>query len=130
MRCSRIALGLLILLAVAACGSVPRPFSPGQKSGGLPPPGPSSALIVHPVAGTETATLDALTAQIIAGLQQKQVAAIPYEVPNRYRVIGQAVATTVAAAAAAAVAVVAAAGTSSAPTARGTSIARGRGCSA
>ncbi|WP_416898159.1 MAG: hypothetical protein ACMVY4_22435 [Minwuia sp.] len=92
MRFSRLLAAALLLAALTACGSVPRPFSPGAKSGGLPPPGPSSALIVHPVAGVETDVLDRMTRLIVSGLQQKQVAAIPYEVPNRYRIIGQAIA--------------------------------------
>ena len=88
-RSSRLFL-LLACVLLAACGSVPRPFSPGDKSGGLPPPGPSSALIVHPFSGTEGTPLEALTAAVIARLQENDVAATPYEIPNRYRMLSQA----------------------------------------
>lgn len=95
MRSSRICAILLVGILLTACGSVPRPFSPGAKSGGLPPPGPASALIVHPFAGTEGTPLEQLTASVIQVLQTRDVAAIPYEVANRYRMATQVDAVTV-----------------------------------
>lgn len=89
MRLSRAFTVFLLCVCLAACSSVPRPFSPGAKSGGLPPPGPASALIVHPVSGTEGTPLEDLTDAVIAQLQQRGVAAIPYEIPNRYRMATQ-----------------------------------------
>jgi len=86
---------MLLCLGLAACGNVPRPFSPGAKTGGLPPPGPASALILHPVAGNEDAPLEKLTAALLAQLRKNQVAAIPYESPNRYRMVAQVDAITV-----------------------------------
>jgi hypothetical protein len=80
----------VLCLALVGCGSVPRPFSPSSKSGGLPPPGPASALIVHPLSGTEGTPLEALTARVIASLRENDVAAIPYEIANRYRMAAQA----------------------------------------
>jgi hypothetical protein len=89
VRSSRAVAIVLICLGLAACSSVPRPFSPGAKSGGLPPPGPASALIVHPVSGTEGTPLVDLTGAVIAELRQGDVAAIPYDVHNRYRMATQ-----------------------------------------
>ncbi len=88
MRCSRRLSALLLVLTLAACGSVPRPFSPGAKSGGLITPGPASGLVVHPVSGDETATLNSLTVAVIKGLRARNVAAIPYETANRFRLFG------------------------------------------
>lgn len=94
MQSSRAVAVVLICLVLAGCGSVPRPFSPGAKTGGLPPPGPSSALIVHEFAGTEGTPLQQLTSATIELLQTKEVAAIPYEVANRYRMATQVDAVT------------------------------------
>lgn len=82
--------GLALLLA--ACGSVPRPFSPAGKGGAVPPPGPSTALIVHPAVGADRAALDMLTDMVVEELRAREVAAIRYEVPDRYRLVGQAAA--------------------------------------
>lgn len=90
MRLSRLTAVAVLCVLVAACGSVPRPFSPAAKSGGLPPPGPASALIVHPLAGTEGTPLTELTAAVVESLQRSGVAAIPYEIANRYRMAAQA----------------------------------------
>ena len=80
----------MLALALAGCGDVPRPFSPAAKAGGLPPPGPATALIVHPAVGEDRAALDVLTEMVIEELRRRDVAAIHYEVPNRYRLVGQA----------------------------------------
>ncbi|WP_417518245.1 hypothetical protein [Minwuia sp.] len=95
MSFSRFIAIALVALALAACTNVPRPFSPGTKSGTVPPPGPTSALIVHPVLSNEGVSTDGLTALVIKGLQERQVAAIPYDVPNRYRLLGEAIATQI-----------------------------------
>lgn len=86
---SRALVLLLITSLLAACGSVPRPFSPDAKTGGVPPPGPATALIVHPAAGEDRAALDMLTDMVIEELRAREVAAIHYDVQNRYRLVGQ-----------------------------------------
>ena len=81
-----------LVLGIAACGSVPRPFSPGAKTGALPTPGPASGLIIHPVGGADGPALDPLTAAVTEGLAQRGVAALSFETRNRYRLYGEVLA--------------------------------------
>ncbi len=78
---------LAVLVGLRQCTQALQPIIEERRT---PPPGPASALIVHPLSGTEGTPLEALTARVIASLRENDVAAIPYEIANRYRMAAQA----------------------------------------
>ncbi len=85
------ALLLLLTMLVTACGQVPQPFRPsGQKTAVVArAPGPSIALVVLPLQGTDAGPLDALTDRVVIELQKAEIAATTAHIPNRYRLAGE-----------------------------------------
>lgn len=79
-----------IALVIAACGQVPQPFRPGQKSAAVSnAPGPSTALVVRDIAGGDRAALDGLTDRIVRELQAAEIAATRAPIRNRYELVGE-----------------------------------------
>ena len=78
-------------MLVTACGQVPQPFRPsGQKTAVVArAPGPSTALVVLPLQGTDGIPLDALSDRVVIELQKAEIAATTATIPNRYQLAGE-----------------------------------------
>lgn len=85
-------LALLVLagLVLVACGQVPQPFRPGQKTATVArAPGPGSALVVLPLQGPDAVPLAALTERVVIELQKAEIAATVAPIRNRYSLVGE-----------------------------------------
>jgi len=77
VRCFSLVITLLVL-AVAACQPVPRPFQPNAKTGPLrvyAVPTPRASLVIPPVAGVPDPTSSQLSASVAEALQKLEIGA-------------------------------------------------------
>ena len=81
-----------VVLSLAACGSVPRPFRETAKTdlAVLPSPQPSAGLVLEPIQhlSGDDGNLQNLHGQVIRRLHGMEIAASALEIPNRYRISG------------------------------------------